>query len=87
MTACRCWWSRATSAAPRRASSKFRACAFSLRNRSGHEIYAWTALPGRSLLPPGETLAFRSRLASPPADGHDVIVRFFNRRDLVAGLQ
>jgi predicted Zn finger-like uncharacterized protein len=59
----------------------------SLRNRSGHEIYAWTVLPGRSLLPPGETLAFRSRLASPPADGHDVIVRFFNRRDLVAGLQ
>jgi predicted Zn finger-like uncharacterized protein len=60
---------------------------FSLRNRSGHEIYAWTAQPGRSLLPPGQTLAFRSRLASPPADGHDVIVRFFNRRDLVAGLQ
>ena len=60
---------------------------FSLRNRSGHEIYTWTAQPGRSLLPPGETLAFRSRLASPPADGHDVMVRFFNRRDLVAGLQ
>lgn len=59
----------------------------SLRNAGGQEVYAWTTLPGRSVLSPGETLAFRSRLASPPADGHDVIVRFFNRRDLVAGLQ
>lgn len=59
----------------------------SLLNPSGQEVYAWTALPSRSLLSPGETLAFRSRLASPPADGHDVIVRFFNHRDLVAGLQ
>lgn len=60
---------------------------FSIRNQSGQEVYAWTALPDRSLLPPGESLAFRSRLASPPTDAHDVIVRFFNRRDLVAGLQ
>lgn len=59
----------------------------SLRNASGHEVYAWTALPGRSVLSPGESFAFQSRLASPPADGHDVIVRFFNRRDMVAGLQ
>lgn len=60
---------------------------FSVRNRRGQEIYAWTSLPSRNVLPPGETLAFRSRLASPPADGHDVTVRFFNRRDRVAGLQ
>ncbi len=60
---------------------------FSVRNQNGQEVYAWTALPGRSLLPPGETLAFRSRLASPPPDGRDVTVRFFNRRDLVAGIQ
>jgi hypothetical protein len=60
---------------------------FSLRNQRGQEIYAWTALPGYSLLAPGETLDFRSRLASPPTDGQDVLVRFFNRRDLVAGLQ
>jgi predicted Zn finger-like uncharacterized protein len=60
---------------------------FSVRNPSGHEIYAWTALPARSLLAPGETLAFRSRLASPPPDARDVLVRFFNRRDVLAGIQ
>jgi predicted Zn finger-like uncharacterized protein len=60
---------------------------FSVRNRNGQEIYAWTALPSRSVLAPGETLAFRSRLASPPPEAHDVLVRFFNRRDRVAGIQ
>jgi predicted Zn finger-like uncharacterized protein len=60
---------------------------FSVRNRGGQEIYAWTALPSRSVLAPGETLAFRSRLASPPPEAHDVLVRFFNRRDRVAGIQ
>jgi predicted Zn finger-like uncharacterized protein len=60
---------------------------FSVRNRGGQEVYAWTALPGRSGLAPGETLSFRSRLASPPPDAGEVLVRFFNRRDLVAGVQ
>jgi hypothetical protein len=60
---------------------------FSVRNAAGQEIYAWTALPTRNILTPGETLAFRSRLASPPPDARDVLVRFFNRRDLVAGVQ
>jgi predicted Zn finger-like uncharacterized protein len=58
---------------------------FSVRNRSGQEVYAWTALPERSLLSPGETLSFRSRIASPPHDTRDILVRFLNRRDLVAG--
>ena len=60
---------------------------FSVRNPGGQEVYTWTALPARSLLAPGETLAFRSRLASPPPDARDVLVRFFNRRDIVAGIQ
>ena len=60
---------------------------FSVRNRRGQEVYAWTALPARNVLAPGETLAFRSRLASPPPDARDVLVRFFHRRDLVAGMQ
>jgi predicted Zn finger-like uncharacterized protein len=60
---------------------------FAVRNPKGQEIYSWTALPTRSVLAPGETLAFRSRLASPPPEGHDVSVRFFNRRDRVAGIQ
>jgi predicted Zn finger-like uncharacterized protein len=58
---------------------------FAVRNGTGHEVYAWTALPGRTLLASGETLPFRTRLASPPPDGREVIVRFFNRRDVVAG--
>jgi predicted Zn finger-like uncharacterized protein len=60
---------------------------FSVRNDSGNEIYSWTALPNRSLLGPGETLAFQSRLASPPPETHDVQVRFFNRHDLGVGIQ
>lgn len=58
---------------------------FSLRNAAGHEVYAWTALPTRPQLGSGDGLAFRTRLASPPADGRDVIVRFFNRRDAALG--
>jgi hypothetical protein len=52
-----------------------------VRNESGAEIYSWTALPTRSILGAGEQLPFRSRLASPPAEGRDVVVRFFNRHD------
>jgi predicted Zn finger-like uncharacterized protein len=57
----------------------------SLRNGVGHEIYAWTALPSKSTVGSGNGLPFRARLASPPPDGRDVIVRFFNRRDALAG--
>ena len=60
---------------------------FSVRNRNGQEVYAWTAVPTRSVLGPGESLSFRSRLASPPPDAREVLVRFFNRRDLVAGIR
>jgi hypothetical protein len=57
---------------------------FVLRNATHHEIYSWTAVPVRASLPPGEGVGFRTRLASPPADARDVVVRFVNRRDLVA---
>jgi predicted Zn finger-like uncharacterized protein len=56
-----------------------------LRNSMGHEVYAWTALPPKTTLGSGNGLPFRARLASPPPDGRDVIVRFFNRRDVSAG--
>jgi len=56
-----------------------------LRNSMGHEVYAWTALPPKTTLGSGNGLPFRARLASPPPDGRDVIVRFFNRRDVAAG--
>jgi predicted Zn finger-like uncharacterized protein len=60
---------------------------FSVRDRTGYELYAWTALPQRSALSPGETLTFRSRLASPPPQVRDVLVRFLTHRDLVDEVQ
>ncbi|MBI3435675.1 MAG: zinc-ribbon domain-containing protein [Proteobacteria bacterium] len=59
---------------------------FSVRTAGGGELYAWTLLPTRTVLGPGEGFDFRTRLASPPANGRDVMVRFFHRRDLAAGL-
>ena len=60
---------------------------FSVRNTSGQEIYTWTALPTRSILEPGARLDFHSRLASPPADAADVLVRFYNAQDAAAGVK
>jgi predicted Zn finger-like uncharacterized protein len=60
---------------------------FALRNATGAEVYSWTAQPSQPALGAFETLPFRSRLASPPADGHDIQVRFFTSRDAVAGLR
>lgn len=56
-----------------------------LRNGTGHEVYAWTARPAKTTLGSGNGLPFRARLASPPPDGRDVIVRFLNKRDVGAG--
>jgi hypothetical protein len=57
---------------------------FVVRNAERQEIYSWTAVPARRLLPAGEAVAFHSRLASPPPETHDVVVRFVNRRDMMA---
>lgn len=58
---------------------------FALRNAAQVEVISWTAQPDKGSLAPGERLAFRSRLASPPADGHDVAVRFLTPADLIDG--
>jgi predicted Zn finger-like uncharacterized protein len=58
---------------------------FIVRNAARQEIYSWTAVPSRGSLAPGETVSFRTRLASPPANAHDVVLRFVNRRDIVGG--
>ena len=58
---------------------------FALRNAAGAEVYSWTAQPSQPVLEPGDAMPFRSRLASPPADGQDLQVRFFTRRDAAAG--
>lgn len=57
-----------------------------LVDRNGREIYVWTARPDRTLLPPGEALPFRARLASPPAEATSVVVRFADGQDMQAGL-
>ena len=57
---------------------------FIVRNATGQEIYSWTAVPSRTLLPPGEAVSFRTELASPPPDAHDVLLRFVDHRDIVA---
>jgi len=56
-----------------------------VRNAARQEIYSWTAVPSRTGLPPGEAVAFGARLASPPSDAQDLILRFVTRRDLVGG--
>ncbi|HEU5275627.1 MAG TPA: MJ0042-type zinc finger domain-containing protein [Xanthobacteraceae bacterium] len=58
---------------------------FAVRNAAGAEIYTWTTLPERGSLAAGEAQPFQTRLASPPGEGRDVVVRFFNRRDLATG--
>ena len=58
---------------------------FAIRNADRLETYAWTALPAARVLAAGESLPFRTRLASPPADARDVLVRFHNRRDFASG--
>ena len=58
---------------------------FSVRDAQGAEIYAWNTVLQKSVLNPGERAAFKSRLASPPPEGRNIDIRFFNKRDLASG--
>ena len=58
---------------------------FSVRDAQGAEIYAWNSVLEQSVLRPGERAQFKSRLASPPPEGRNIDVRFFNKRDLAGG--
>jgi hypothetical protein len=58
---------------------------FSARDAAGQEVYTWTALPGRSILGPGEKMDFRSRFVSPPDNAVDVMVRFASAQDAAPG--
>jgi predicted Zn finger-like uncharacterized protein len=55
---------------------------FSVRDAQGAEIYAWNAVLEQPVLKSGERAYFKSRLASPPPEGRNIDVRFFNKRDL-----
>ncbi|MBI5321682.1 MJ0042-type zinc finger domain-containing protein [Bradyrhizobium sp.] len=58
---------------------------FSVRDAQGAEIYAWNAVLEQTVLKPGDRAWFKSRLASPPPEGRNIDIRFFNKRDLAAG--
>jgi predicted Zn finger-like uncharacterized protein len=55
-----------------------------VRGLSGREIFVWTAVPAKPELAAGESLPFLAQLASPPAEGREIAVRFVSNRD---GLQ
>ncbi len=58
---------------------------FSVRDAQGAEIYAWNTVLEQTMLGPGERVPFKSRLASPPPEGRNIDIRFFNRRDVLGG--
>jgi len=58
---------------------------FAVRDAQGAEIYAWNTVLDQTVLQPGERTAFKSRLASPPAEGKSIDIRFFNKRDIAGG--
>jgi predicted Zn finger-like uncharacterized protein len=58
---------------------------FVVLDEHGTEIYGWNAVLEHPALDSNEKAWFKSRLASPPPDGREIAVRFFNRRDIAAG--
>lgn len=50
--------------------------ALAVRDEGGEALYTWTNEAPRKTLGPGETARFRAKLASPPAEGRRVLVRF-----------
>lgn len=69
----------------RRASVAIPQLHFVVRNAVGTAIYGWNAKLDIAALKPGETAAFRSRLASPPANAFSIDVRFVNQSDVATG--
>jgi hypothetical protein len=57
-----------------------------VRGTSGREIFVWTAMPSKHELSGGEALPFFAQLASPPAEGREVAVRFIGARDAAQNL-
>ena len=58
---------------------------FIVRDANGADIYAWNAVLEQPVLNPGEKAWFKTRLASPPAEGREIAVRFFHKRDIATG--
>jgi predicted Zn finger-like uncharacterized protein len=59
----------------------------SLHAGDGQQLYVWTATADHTELGPGEKALFRRRLASPPKEAEQVMVRFVARDDIVASIR
>jgi hypothetical protein len=68
----------------RRESRSVPPVALTVRGEDGQAKYAWTMRAAKSRLEPGETIAFRARLAAPPESGADVLVRFSSLEETAA---
>jgi len=47
-----------------------------VRGADGQDVYSWTTRAPKAKLERGEKIVFRARLASPPENGAEVLVRF-----------
>jgi hypothetical protein len=52
-----------------------------LRGAEGQMLYTWSNDPPLPSLAAGDAVPFRARLAAPPADAREVLVRFTPSRD------
>ena len=55
-----------------------------LKSADGRDVYTWTSPAPKATLAPGEIAAFRTRLATPPANARDVVLRFASADDAIA---
>jgi len=55
---------------------------FVVRDAGGNPVYAWNTVLDQLVANPGEKVPFKTRLASPPPNAYDLVVRFFNKRDI-----
>jgi hypothetical protein len=60
----------------RRRENRVSSIALAVRGANGLQRYAWTVPAPKTRLGPGEAVNFRARLATPPEDGAEVVVRF-----------
>ncbi len=59
----------------------------SLHNAEGQQLYVWTGAADSAEVAAGEKTQFRRRLASPPKEATQVMVRFVARDDIVAAIR
>jgi hypothetical protein len=60
----------------RRDSNSLPPLAVAVRGADGQDVYSWTTRAPKAKLERGEKVAFRARLAAPPENGAEVLVRF-----------